>query len=135
MDAGEFEKAGVMLEHIIRDMVKEEGITMISGGYDNPDMEQFDQMGEYMYTMKSYVDWTGDTSILQKYRNKIIKLIERPICGSFQDATGMLHNRREFWERNFQDGYELAYQMLPASLLRKTLKDGKRRPTGYGMLP
>jgi hypothetical protein len=31
----------------------------------------------------------------------------RPV---FRDATGMVHNRREFWERAFDDAYELAYQ-------------------------
>jgi GH15 family glucan-1,4-alpha-glucosidase len=30
---------------------------------------------------------------------------------NFRDRTGMVHNRREFWERTFDDAYELAYQV------------------------
>jgi hypothetical protein len=28
----------------------------------------------------------------------------------FRDETGMVHNRREYWERTFDDAYELIYQ-------------------------
>ena len=39
-----------------------------------------------------------------------VAMIERPLRPEFRDATGMVHNRREFWERILDDGYELAYQ-------------------------
>ncbi|MBI9060697.1 MAG: hypothetical protein JEZ14_01830 [Marinilabiliaceae bacterium] len=107
---GEFEMARAALEHMLRDMINEHGTTMIASGFDEPDREQFDQMGEFMHTMKSYVDWTGDISLLTKYREKIIAMVERPLSSAFRDETGMVHNRREFWERTFEDAYELAYQ-------------------------
>jgi len=37
-------------------------------------------------------------------------MIERPLRPEFRDTTGMVHNRREYWERTFDDAYELAYQ-------------------------
>ena len=107
---GEFEIARASLEHMLRDMINEHGTTMIAGGFDEPDREQFDQMGEFMHTMKSYVDWTADISLLTQYKDKIVAMVERPLTPSFRDETGMVHNRREFWERTFDDAYELAYQ-------------------------
>ncbi len=107
---GEFELARASLKNMLENMIKEEGNTMIGSVFDAPDREQFDQMGEFMHCMKSYVDWSGDNSLLAEYREKIIKMIERPLNPIFRDETGMVHNRREFWERTFNDAYELAYQ-------------------------
>jgi hypothetical protein len=107
---GEFELARAVLDHMLKDMILENGTTMIAGGFDDPDREQFDQMGEFMHVMKSYVDWTGDVSLLIENRNKLIAMIERPLHPNFRNSTGMVHNRREFWERTFEDAYELAYQ-------------------------
>ncbi len=83
---------------------------MIGGGFDNPDLEQFDQMGELMHALKAYRDWTGDESLIVQYRERLIAMVERPLMPIFRDASGMVHNRREFWERTLTDGYELAYQ-------------------------
>jgi hypothetical protein len=107
---GEFELAHAMLEHMLLNMITDEGTTMIGSSFGDPSGEQFDQMGEFMYVMKSYVDWTGDFSLLFRYKNKIVKMIERPLNPIFRDVTGMVHNKREFWERTFDDAYEIAYQ-------------------------
>lgn len=108
--AGEFELARASLRHMLANMITDQGTTMIASGFDAPDREQFDQMGEFMHAMKSYVNWSGDTSLLNEYNQKIITMIERPLNPVFRDSTGMVHNRREFWERTFDDAYELAYQ-------------------------
>lgn len=107
---GEFELARAMLEHMLKNMIIDNGTTMIAGSFDDPDREQYDQMGEFMHVMKSYVDWTGDISLLTEYSGKIVNMVERPLKPEFRDSTGMVHNRREFWERTFDDAYELAYQ-------------------------
>ncbi len=107
---GEFKLARGILQNILRNMITDNGTTMISDQYVNPDLEQFDQMGEFIHAMKSYVDWTADTSLLSEFKKKIVAMIERPLQPIFRDSTGMVHNRREFWERTFDDGYELAYQ-------------------------
>ena len=108
---GEFELARAMLDHMLKNMILANGTTMIAGGFDDPDREQFDQMGEFMHVMKSYVDWTGDTSLITGNREKLIAMVERPLHPGFRDSTGMVHNKREFWERTFNDAYELAYQV------------------------
>ena len=108
--AGQFDLARRGFAQILENMVDAEGKTMIGGGFDDPDREQFDQMGELLHALKSYRDWTGDDSLLREHREKLLALVERPLRPEFRDATGMVHNRREFWERTFDDAHELAYQ-------------------------
>ena len=55
----------------------------------------------------------------------------------------MVHNRREFWERHFDDAYELAYQTYVVSGLRDAAEmapalgaeaqadGGRRKPTAF----
>jgi GH15 family glucan-1,4-alpha-glucosidase len=108
--AGELELARRGLAYVLEHMVSLEGNAMIAGGFDNPDREQFDQMGELLHALKAYRDRTGDDSLVRQHRAKLLALVERPLRPEFRDATGMVRNRREFWERTLQDGYELAYQ-------------------------
>ncbi len=110
LHAGHFELARKALERCLTKMINEEGATAIASQYDPPDREEFDQMGELVHALKSYRDWTGDDSLLREHQEKIIALIERPLLPRFRDETGMTHNRREYWEREFDDAYELAYQ-------------------------
>jgi hypothetical protein len=108
--AGQFELARQGFVHILKNMVSDDGQTMIGGGFDDPDREQFDQMGELLHALKAYRDWTGDDSLIREHRGKLVAMIERPLRPEFRDATGMVHNRREFWERTLDDAHELAYQ-------------------------
>lgn len=108
ISSGHFEQARAVLEHILRDMLTNEGTTMIGGGFDDPDREQFDQTGELMLTLRWYAAMSGDTSLASTYRDKLTALVERPL--KFRDAgTGLVHNRREFWEQTMNDAYELSY--------------------------
>ena len=116
--SGYFESARGLLNYILSDLVSEEGTTAIAGGFDAPDREQFDQMGVLMNALKLFSDWTGDQSLITTYRKKILALIERPLNPVFRDSTGMVHNKREFWERTFSDGYEMVYQVYMIQGLR-----------------
>jgi hypothetical protein len=116
--AGQFELAKAVLNHVLSDLVSGEGTTIVAGAYDQPDREEFDQMGVLMHALKSYRDWTGDSSLIINSREKIITMIERPLRQMFRDSTGMVHNRREYWERTFDDAYELAYQTFMICGLR-----------------
>lgn len=118
LHAGHFEAARHCLERMLTRMVSREGATMIASSFDAPDREQFDQMGELMHLLKSYRDWTGDGTIIRRHRDVLRAMIERPLHPQFRDHTGMVHNRREFWERVFQDAYELAYQTYVIQGLR-----------------
>ncbi|MDX2185400.1 MAG: hypothetical protein SFV32_00570 [Opitutaceae bacterium] len=115
---GDFAAARAIIRHILESMVTDAGTTMIAGGFDEPDREQFDQMGELMYSILNYINWTGDSAIIAGHEKRLLAMIERPLSPAFMDETGMVHNRREFWERTFDDAYELAYQTWVVTGLR-----------------
>ena len=108
--AGHFELARRGLAHVLQSMVTEQGVTMIAGKFADPDLEQFDQMGELLHALRGYRDWTGDDSLIRENREKLLAMVERPLLPEFRDRTGMVHNRREFWERSFDDAHEISYQ-------------------------
>ena len=116
--AGHFELARAALTRVLTDLVSDEGAAAIAGRFENPDQEELDQMGELLHVLKSYRDWTGDESLVRNNRAKLLALIERPLQPIFRDDTGMVHNRREFWERTFDDAYELIYQAYVVRGLR-----------------
>jgi len=118
LHAGHFELARAALTRVLTDLVSDEGATAIASHYDQPDQEELDQMGELIHVLKSYRDWTGDESLVREHRAKLLALIERPLQPVFRDETGMVHNRREFWERTFDDAYELIYQAYVVRGLR-----------------
>lgn len=108
ISSGQFELARAALEHILRDMITKNGTTMIGGDFSHPDAEQFDQTGELLLSLRWYTELSGDSTLVSTYREKLLALAERPL--KFRDAkTGLVHNRREFWEQSMDDAYELAY--------------------------
>ncbi len=119
LHAGQFELARAALLRVLNKMISREGATMIAGAFDAPDREQFDQMGELLHCLRCYRDWTGDDSLIRQHRELLVPLIERPLLPVFRDPTGMVHNRREFWERTLDDAYELAYQTYVVLGLRE----------------
>jgi len=119
LHAGQFEAARSVLEHILTRMISQDGVTMIGEGFDAPDREQFDQAGELFHLLRCYREWTGDDSLVRRHRELLLKVVERPLQPQFRDHTGMVHNRREFWERTFEDAYELAYQTYVILALRE----------------
>ena len=102
--AGQFELARNGFIHILESMVSADGKTMVGSRFEDPDLEQFDQMGELIHALRSYRDWSGDDTLIREYRTKLLALIERPLRPEFRHTSGMLHNRREFWERTLEDG-------------------------------
>ena len=121
LQAGHFELARAALVRILTKMITPQGATMIAGSFDSPDREQFDQMGELLHCLRDYCDWTGDEGLVGEHRQLLLALIERPLQPQFRDDTGMPHNRREFWERTFEDAYELAYQTYVILGLREAI--------------
>ncbi|MBN1940429.1 MAG: hypothetical protein JW843_12650, partial [Candidatus Aminicenantes bacterium] len=67
--------------------------------------------------LKEYVLWSGDRSIISEYWSKIRAAAEFPLRPEFRDPeSGLLFNRREFWERHaafgIEPGFELMYQVF-----------------------
>lgn len=116
--AGYFDLARAALERVLTKMVNDQGTTMVASRFEEPDLEELDQMGEILHALKAYRDWSGDESLVREHGAKLLKLIERPLTPQFRDETGMVHDRREYWERTFDNAYELAYQTYLVQGLR-----------------
>lgn len=119
---GDFELAHALLKHMLDSMITESGATMIGSSFDRPEYEELDQMGELWQAMKSYYYWTGDSSLLKENAQKLIAMTRRPIQPMYLDSTGMVHDKREYWERSLSDAYELAYQVFVIQGLRDAVE-------------
>jgi hypothetical protein len=69
------------------------------------------------------VDWTGDLDLVATRWPKVRLLASFPLHDRFRHtASGLLHNRREYWERHqahgIEDGFELMHQFFVALGLR-----------------
>ena len=99
--AGHFELARAALRHMLTTMIAPDGATMIAGAFDQPDPEQFDQMGELLHVLKSFRDWTGDDGLIREHRTALLAMIvasangvardcERRVAGGRRSALGAL---------------------------------------------
>jgi len=117
--SGEHELAKVLLERLINDFVCEDGDCIDSSEKRDPDEVELDQNGILVYTIKTYVLWTGDFALVKKYWGKIVKIVEFPLKDVFRhEESGMFYNSREYWERHsvygIKPGIELMYQFFPS---------------------
>ncbi len=122
LQTGQFELTRSLLAYMMDSMITRDGATMISSSYEKPENEEFDQMGELWDALKNYYYWTGDASLLKDNAAKLIAMTNRPLNPEFRDSTGMVHNKREYWERFLTDGYELAYQVWVIQGLRDAVE-------------
>jgi len=138
--SGQFKPARTILGRLLDRFVSEEGATMDSSRLRSWEESEFDQNGVLLFALESYVNWTGDTSLLSRYRDKILKAAEFPLRKVFRHpASGLLSNRREFWERHsahgIRDGMELAHQLFvsmgldSAARLARRMGDARRAGT------
>jgi len=114
---GDFELARTMLDRLLRDFVTDDGDTVDSSRRREAEDVELDQNGALLLAIKAYVEWTGDVSILGAYRQRIRALAEFPLRSVFRHSpSGLLHNRREYWERHavygIEDGMELTHQLF-----------------------
>jgi hypothetical protein len=108
--AGQFELARATLDRLLTLMVRDDGTPMAEGRFEPADMEELDEMGELLAAVLAYRDWTGDDSLIRDHRRQLLALIARPLEARFRDPDGLVHGRREYWERTLDDAYELIYQ-------------------------
>jgi hypothetical protein len=115
--SGQFRPARAILDRLLDRFVSKEGATMDSSRLRPWEESEFDQNGVLLFALENYINWTGDTSLLSRHRAKIIKAAEFPLRKVFRHpGSGLLSNRREFWERHgahgIRDGMELAHQLF-----------------------
>jgi hypothetical protein len=112
---GQFETARVVLNRVLSTFVTPEGDTIDSSERRPPAECELDQNGAVLFALERYVLWTGDLLLPKRHWRKIRAAADFPLRRVFRHApSGLLHNRREFWERHaahgIEDGIELAHQ-------------------------
>lgn len=115
--AGCFQTARVMLGRLFREFVTDKGDTVDSGCLRRRDEVELDQNGELLLALWNYVLWSGDRNIILSHWDKIQAAADFPLKPDFRhEASGLLANRREYWERHgihgIEEGMELAYQLF-----------------------
>jgi len=114
--SGHHELARVILNRLIEEFVTDEGDTIDSSEKRHPDEVELDQNGVLLYALKNYVLWSGDQEIIKKNWDKVKAAAEFPLKDVFRhQPSGLLVNRREYWERHkahgIEEGMELAHQL------------------------
>jgi hypothetical protein len=116
---GAVDTAQTMFDRLLTKFVSDDGDCVDSGRRRAPAEVELDQNGYLLTSLETYVNWTGDVEVLRRHWPRIRALAEFPLRTVFRHApSGLLHNRREFWERHavhgIQDGMELTHQVYTA---------------------
>jgi hypothetical protein len=131
---GEREIARTMLDRLLTEFISDEGDAIDSSEKREPAEVELDQNGFLLHALRQYVHWTGDVDLVREKWPKVVAAAEFPLRAVFRHGpSGLLTNRREFWERHrihgIEPGLELAHQLYvsvglsaAASLARLTGK-------------
>ncbi|HMA54162.1 MAG TPA: hypothetical protein VKT17_06845, partial [Acidobacteriota bacterium] len=115
--------ARTILARLLTEFVSEEGATLDSSRLRPPEESEVDQNGVLLFALETYLHWTGDEELIRAHWDRIEKVAAFPLRREFRHApSGLLVNRREFWERHdaygIRTGMELAHQLFVAMGLR-----------------
>jgi hypothetical protein len=114
--SGRFELARTILLRLFSQFVTRAGDT-VDSSQRRPVAEcEVDQNGALLFALETYTLWSGDRTLLKRCWLKVAAAAEFPLKADFRHSpSGLLHNRREFWERHaahgIGDGIELAHQL------------------------
>jgi hypothetical protein len=113
---GEIGLARTILARLLDDFVTPDGDTVDSSERRGPDEIELDQNGFLLGALHEHALWTGDLGLVRERWPRIRALAEFPLRATFRHAeSGLLANRREFWERHraygIRPGLELAHQV------------------------
>ena len=114
---GDHELARTMLARLLDEFVSSDGDTVDSGRLRPIAEIELDQNGELLAALRTYVDWTGDIELVASRWSRVKCLADFPRRSEFlHEQSGLLHNRREYWERHeghgIEDGFELMHQFF-----------------------
>jgi hypothetical protein len=117
--AGFTAEARILMAKVLEKWVTPEGALVESSRWVGYDYAELDQNGQVLFGLWNYYVWTGDRQFISRYWPKIRSVASFLLLDVFQHApSGLLRNKREFWERtdNFglEDGFELNYQFWAA---------------------
>jgi hypothetical protein len=115
--------ARTILARLLSDFVSEDGATMDSSRRRPLEESEVDQNGVLLFALEAYLRWTGDKDLIRSNWGKIAKAAAFPLRREFRhEPSGLVVNRREFWERHgahgLRLGMELAHQLFIVMGLR-----------------
>ena len=134
--SGHFEPARTILGRLFSRFVTDEGDVIDSSERRPYEECELDQNGVLLWALETYVNWTGDLDLARTHWPKVKVAARFPLKDIYvHKPSGLLHNKREFWERHsvhgVEDGMELAYQFWVscglASGARLARRLGKKR--------
>jgi hypothetical protein len=114
---GERSASRTIFRRLLRDFVTKEGDTVDSSERRAADDVELDQNGILLLGLEAYACWTGDRDIVEENWKAVSSAADFPLGDAFRHrASGLLLNRREFWERHaahgIAPGMELAHQLF-----------------------
>jgi len=114
--SGRFDLAQTVLSRLFSQFVTTAGDTVDSSQRRPAEECELDQNGILLFALETYTLWTGDLTLMKKCWPKLAASAEFPLKANFRHSpSGLLHNRREFWERHaahgIEDGIEFAHQL------------------------
>lgn len=120
---GETRRSRTMFVRLLDRFVTPEGDTVDSSERRGPDEVELDQNGYLLLYLNQYALWTGDLGIVREFWERIRAAAEFPLRPVFRhEPSGLLMNRREYWERHrihgIETGFELIYQAAVAAGLQ-----------------
>jgi len=114
---GAHDRARTMFDRLLDRFVTDEGDTVDSSERRAPEEVELDQNGYLLAALRDFALWTGERDILRRHWSKIAAAAEFPLKAVFRHpASGLLANRREYWERHrahgIEPGLELVHQLF-----------------------
>ena len=120
---GQTVRARSVLSRLLRRFIGPQGAPADSSRQRTLEDCEPDQNGVLLFALKHFLDWTGDKKFVTAHWKKIALTADFLLQpGLRHEPSGLLHNRREFWERHsvhgIRDGFELAHQLFAVLGLR-----------------
>jgi hypothetical protein len=134
---GEWSLGRTILDRLLTEFLSPEGRPVDSSERRDADEVELDQNGYLLSALEGYVRWSGDREIVRAHWPRIAAAAEFPLGPEFRhEPSGLLVNRREFWERHglhgIAPGLEMAHQLwtslglaAAASLARASGREDK----------
>jgi hypothetical protein len=110
---GESRLSRTIFSRLLDCFVTPEGDTVDSSERRGTDEVELDQNGYLLSGLKQYALWTGDLDFVRERWERITAVAEFPLRPVFRHSpSGLLMNRREYWERHRLHGLETGIELL-----------------------
>lgn len=119
---GEDELARRVLGYTLDHLVNDEGMVAEADRFRDGELAELNGNGAVLRAALDVVEWTGDAGMIESRWERIAAVADYLLRPEFQHLSGLLVNRRDFWERTpwmgVQPGAELGHQVFGVVGLR-----------------